>query len=81
MFPGSAEIIDVSAELPGLLYEPGMTSWRVMGRNGTWFEKADDVPEKLSTQIRPSMFPPSPEVAERLRLRRWYVYSSWLRFT
>ena len=70
---GSAEIIDVSAELPGLTYTRGMTSWRVMARDGRWFDRMEDVPEKLSTQIRPSMFPPSPDVAATLNLQRWSV--------
>ena len=73
IYTGSAEIIDVSAELPGLTYTRGMTSWRVMARDGRWFERMEDVPEKLSTQIRPSMFPPSPDVAATLNLQRWSV--------
>ncbi|KAM4687972.1 RNA cytosine C(5)-methyltransferase NSUN2 [Discoglossus pictus] len=54
---GSLELADVCAELPGLKWMPGITQWKVMTKEGQWFEKWEDVPKNRHTQIRPTMFP------------------------
>ncbi|XP_069770293.1 RNA cytosine C(5)-methyltransferase NSUN2 [Narcine bancroftii] len=54
---GSLELVDVSSELPGLKRMPGLTSWKVMTREGHWYAEWSDVPENKHTQIRHTMFP------------------------
>ncbi|NXO00762.1 NSUN2 methyltransferase, partial [Rhinopomastus cyanomelas] len=54
---GALELVDVSSELPGLKRMPGMTKWKVMLKDGQWFEEWKDVPSNRQTQIRPTMFP------------------------
>ncbi|XP_039260938.2 RNA cytosine-C(5)-methyltransferase NSUN2-like [Styela clava] len=64
---GSVELIDVMDELKGLKWSPGISKWRVLERDGTWYNNHTEVPETKS-HIRPSMFPP--ENAENLNLER-----------
>uniref|UniRef100_A0A8C3J446 tRNA (cytosine(34)-C(5))-methyltransferase n=1 Tax=Calidris pygmaea TaxID=425635 RepID=A0A8C3J446_9CHAR len=54
---GALELADVSSELPGLKRMPGITNWKVMLKDGQWFEEWKDVPSNRQTQIRPTMFP------------------------
>nr|XP_005294655.1 RNA cytosine C(5)-methyltransferase NSUN2 isoform X6 [Chrysemys picta bellii] len=54
---GALELADVSSELPGLKWMPGITQWKVMLKDGQWFESWKDVPSNRQTQIRPTMFP------------------------
>uniref|UniRef100_A0A6J0TW73 tRNA (cytosine(34)-C(5))-methyltransferase n=3 Tax=Pogona vitticeps TaxID=103695 RepID=A0A6J0TW73_9SAUR len=54
---GALELADVSSELPGLKRMPGITQWKVMTKDGQWFEDWKDVPSNRQTQIRPTMFP------------------------
>ncbi|XP_068932977.1 RNA cytosine C(5)-methyltransferase NSUN2 [Petaurus breviceps papuanus] len=58
---GALELADVSSELPGLKWMPGITQWKVMTKNGQWFADWKDVPQSRHTQIRPTMFPPKGE--------------------
>ncbi|KAM8966633.1 RNA cytosine C(5)-methyltransferase NSUN2 [Pelodytes ibericus] len=58
---GSLELADVSAELPGLKWMPGISRWKIMTKEGQWFDKWEDVPQNRHTQIRPTMFPPKDE--------------------
>nr|KAF6490427.1 NOP2/Sun RNA methyltransferase 2 [Molossus molossus] len=55
---GALELADVSSELPGLKWMPGLTQWKVMTKDGQWFAEWDEVPHSRHTQIRPTMFPP-----------------------
>ncbi|XP_045855246.1 RNA cytosine C(5)-methyltransferase NSUN2 isoform X1 [Meles meles] len=55
---GALELADVSSELPGLKWMPGITHWKVMTKDGQWFSEWEDVPHSRHTQIRPTMFPP-----------------------
>ncbi|KAL1783479.1 tRNA (cytosine(34)-C(5))-methyltransferase [Sigmodon hispidus] len=55
---GALELADISAELPGLKWMPGVSQWKVMTRDGQWFACWDEVPQGRHTQIRPTMFPP-----------------------
>ncbi|CAO2592097.1 RNA cytosine C(5)-methyltransferase NSUN2 [Lemmus lemmus] len=55
---GALELADVSAELPGLKWMPGVSEWKVMTRDGQWFAGWDEVPQGRHTQVRPTMFPP-----------------------
>uniref|UniRef100_A0A8C6QQ69 tRNA (cytosine(34)-C(5))-methyltransferase n=1 Tax=Nannospalax galili TaxID=1026970 RepID=A0A8C6QQ69_NANGA len=54
---GALELADVSTELPGLKWMPGVSQWKVMTRDGQWFADWDEVPQGRHTQIRPTMFP------------------------
>ena len=47
---------------------------QVMSKQGEWFEKYEDVPERLRTQISPSIFPPPHEQAVAFGLHRWFVF-------
>ncbi|KAJ1203524.1 hypothetical protein NDU88_007309 [Pleurodeles waltl] len=58
---GALELADVSSELPGLKWMPGMTQWKIMTRDEQWFAQWSDVPPSRHTQIRPTMFPPKDE--------------------
>nr|XP_033785629.1 RNA cytosine C(5)-methyltransferase NSUN2 isoform X1 [Geotrypetes seraphini] len=58
---GSLELVDVSSELPGLKWMPGVIQWKIMTKDGQWFEEWSDVPQNRHTQIRPTMFPPKDE--------------------
>lgn len=44
-----------------------------MNKNGDFYDKFEDVPEKFHTQIRPSMFPPPAEKLRCFNLNRWWV--------
>uniref|UniRef100_A0A8D0CB46 tRNA (cytosine(34)-C(5))-methyltransferase n=1 Tax=Salvator merianae TaxID=96440 RepID=A0A8D0CB46_SALMN len=54
---GALELADVSSDLPGLKRMPGITHWKIMTKDGQWFEDWKDVPSNRHTQIRPTMFP------------------------
>lgn len=69
---GGAELLDVQSSLCGLKTCPGVYQWKVMNRELEVFEKFEDVPEKNLKQIRPHMFPPTPEQAEKLHLERCF---------
>ncbi|XP_057564515.1 RNA cytosine C(5)-methyltransferase NSUN2 isoform X2 [Hippopotamus amphibius kiboko] len=68
---GALELADVSSELPGLKWMPGLTQWKVMTKDGQWFTVWEDVPHSRHTQIRPTMFPPKdPEKLQAMHLER-----------
>uniref|UniRef100_A0A8C8Z798 tRNA (cytosine(34)-C(5))-methyltransferase n=1 Tax=Prolemur simus TaxID=1328070 RepID=A0A8C8Z798_PROSS len=68
---GALELADVSSELPGLKWMPGITQWKVMTKDGQWFTDWDNVPHSRHTQIRPTMFPPKdPEKLQSMHLER-----------
>ncbi|RVD87260.1 uncharacterized protein DFL_001502 [Arthrobotrys flagrans] len=65
--PSVVEIVDVSNRLPGLIRREGMKSWRVMDKDGTWFEKWEDVQEKgepYTDRLTRGMFPPAGQDSE-----------------
>ncbi|KAM4539185.1 RNA cytosine C(5)-methyltransferase NSUN2 [Odontesthes bonariensis] len=55
---GALELADASADLPGLKWMPGVTSWKLMTKEGQWYSDWSEVPSGRRTQIRPTMFPP-----------------------
>ncbi|XP_072531995.1 RNA cytosine C(5)-methyltransferase NSUN2 isoform X2 [Salminus brasiliensis] len=68
---GALELVDASADLPGLKYMPGITSWKLMTKEGQWYSDWSEVPTSRHTQIRPTMFPPTdPEKLQSLKLER-----------
>uniref|UniRef100_G3P2N6 tRNA (cytosine(34)-C(5))-methyltransferase n=1 Tax=Gasterosteus aculeatus aculeatus TaxID=481459 RepID=G3P2N6_GASAC len=56
---GALELADASADLPGLKWMPGVSSWKLMTKEGQWFSDWSEVPGHRRTQIRPTMFPPT----------------------
>ncbi|KAK6355501.1 hypothetical protein TWF696_004598 [Orbilia brochopaga] len=61
------EIVDVSDRLPGLLRRDGLTKWKVMDRDGTWFENWEEVRDKgepYTDRLTRGMFPPEDQDAE-----------------
>ncbi|XP_062302131.1 RNA cytosine C(5)-methyltransferase NSUN2 isoform X1 [Osmerus eperlanus] len=68
---GALELADASAELPGLKWMPGVSSWKLMTKEGQWYKDWSEVPESRHTQIRPTMFPPpDPEKLSAMKLER-----------
>ncbi|XP_066435306.1 RNA cytosine C(5)-methyltransferase NSUN2 [Eleutherodactylus coqui] len=67
---GSLELVDVSSELPGLKWMPGIIHWKVMTKEGQWFDKWEDVPTSRHTQIRPTMFPRDEAKMKEMNLQR-----------
>jgi len=67
----SVRILDIKDKLPGLKYSPGLTKWKCASKQCEIYSSFEEVPEQISkTQIRPSMFPPPPEVANSLGLEK-----------
>lgn len=69
---GALRLVDVSQQLTGLRFAPGMTSWCVGSRQMQFYDSFEDVDEKWSTTIRPQMFPPKTEDLEKYQLHKWY---------
>ncbi|KAF3707686.1 tRNA (cytosine(34)-C(5))-methyltransferase [Channa argus] len=68
---GALELADCSAELPGLNWMPGVTSWKLMTKEGQWYSDWSEVPSGRHTQIRPTMFPQKdPEKLASMHLER-----------
>lgn len=67
---GAVKLVDVSSQLPGLKYRQGLSHWLPTSRNMEGYTSYNDVPEKWQTQIRPQMFPPSPEDTSKFNLDR-----------
>ncbi|XP_034016937.1 RNA cytosine C(5)-methyltransferase NSUN2 [Thalassophryne amazonica] len=68
---GALELADCSADLPGLKWMPGVTSWKLMTKEGQWYSDWSEVPTSRHTQIRPTMFPPKdPEKLVSMHLDR-----------
>ena len=68
--------------LPGLVYRPGLTSWRPTATrevNTEFATYADyvqslDEGQRASSKMLESHWPPSAEEAEGLHLTRWFVH-------
>ncbi|XP_061429133.1 RNA cytosine-C(5)-methyltransferase NSUN2-like [Lethenteron reissneri] len=68
---GALELVDVSEELTQLKRMPGLTAWKVMTKDGAWFENLESVPPERRAQLRQTMFPPpDPAVLQSLNLHR-----------
>ncbi|KAM9384028.1 RNA cytosine C(5)-methyltransferase NSUN2 [Pholidichthys leucotaenia] len=68
---GALELADCSADLPGLKWMPGVTTWKLMTKQGQWYADWSEVPASHHTQIRPTMFPPkNPEKVASMHLER-----------
>ncbi|KAK9503672.1 hypothetical protein O3M35_010185 [Rhynocoris fuscipes] len=67
---GSVELIDVSEEIKGLIYDKGLSTWYPASKDLTVYTNFEEVDEKWHTQLRPQMFPPKPEDADKFHLDR-----------
>ncbi|CAH2097810.1 unnamed protein product [Euphydryas editha] len=67
-FGDSVHLVDVADMLPGLKFHKGMTHWRPASKDMVFYDKYEDVPENWQTVVRPQMFPPKPEDAEKYHL-------------
>lgn len=65
----SMRLVDVSDRLPGLVRSQGMSQWPVQAKNGSWFEKPEDVPAG-GPQLARSLFEPTPAEREKFHLDR-----------
>jgi len=67
----SVRLVDIKEKLPGLQYSPGLSTWQCASKQCDLYTRFEDVPEQIAkVQIRPSMFPPPPEIAEKLGLEK-----------
>jgi hypothetical protein len=64
----SVELVDASDMVPGLKFRQGVSNWAVSDKAGNIYRNWSEVPEKVYSLIRPSMFPPPPEDAAKLNL-------------
>ncbi|KAJ1982525.1 tRNA (cytosine-5-)-methyltransferase ncl1 [Dimargaris xerosporica] len=59
---GALRLLDMSQALPGLKRRPGITTWKVMARDGTLVDDykqfATKVPQRSLAKYPPSLFPP-----------------------
>ena len=72
---GKLELVDPRPLCPGLKSLPGMHTWNLMSKTGEIYETYEQVtssPEsvKVSSMLRPHMFPPALDVAKELKLER-----------
>ena len=71
----------MSNHLPGLVYRPGLATWRpavdraVVMDFPTYEDYLNSIPESKRADVKmlPSHWPPSPAEAAELHLDRWYV--------
>eukprot|EP00160_Parvularia_atlantis_P000369 Unigene10301_Nuclearia_a/m.31449 Unigene10301_Nuclearia_a/g.31449 ORF Unigene10301_Nuclearia_a/g.31449 Unigene10301_Nuclearia_a/m.31449 type:complete len:468 (+) Unigene10301_Nuclearia_a:1049-2452(+) len=66
---GALELVDASDVLPDLARRPGLTSWTVMNKAGTFFSRPEDLVDEMDRKhISASMFPRPPEASAALHL-------------
>ena len=64
----SVELVEASDMVPGLKFRRGVTRWVVSDKIGNIYKHWSEVPEKIHSLIRPTMFPPPPEEAEQFHM-------------
>jgi tRNA (cytosine34-C5)-methyltransferase len=62
------ELVDASDMVPGLKFRRGVSNWIVSDKFGTMYKTFAEVPEKVHSLLRPSMFPPEAADAEKFHL-------------
>ncbi len=68
---GAMRLVDASAMLPLFRRTPGVTTWRIMNKNGDFVEPADEEAKNYQR----SMWPPSREEVKQFNLDRcWRIY-------
>ncbi|XP_057325315.1 tRNA (cytosine(34)-C(5))-methyltransferase [Microplitis mediator] len=66
----SVQLVDGRDLVPGLKCNPGVSTWLLGSKDVQFYKSWEEVPENWHTQIRPKMFPPNPEDAEKYHLER-----------
>eukprot|EP00920_Eleutheroschizon_duboscqi_P000361 GHVT01001102.1.p1 GENE.GHVT01001102.1~~GHVT01001102.1.p1 ORF type:complete len:976 (+),score=151.56 GHVT01001102.1:2400-5327(+) len=68
---GAVELVDLSDRLPQLRRNQGLNTWRVYWK-GEFYEKFEDIPPSrdATQKLRPTMFPPTADVASAFNLDR-----------
>ncbi|XP_076297138.1 tRNA (cytosine(34)-C(5))-methyltransferase Nsun2 isoform X2 [Lasioglossum baleicum] len=66
----SVHIVDGRHLVPGLICDPGVSHWLPASKDLQYYESWEDVPEQWQTQVRPKMFPPKAEDADKFHLER-----------
>ncbi|XP_042892490.1 tRNA (cytosine(34)-C(5))-methyltransferase-like isoform X2 [Penaeus japonicus] len=67
---GSIRLLDVTEQLPGLKFIPGLEEWTLMNREMEVIKTVADIPLKNTNLFNKHLFPPAPEDREKLNLRR-----------
>ena len=66
----TVELVDCSNDLSGLKRVPGKKEWSVFNRQGNIIEKFTEELAKTTSSIKETMFPPTKEVADDIKLER-----------
>jgi len=67
---GSVELLGISDCLPGLKTVPGISTWVLSDKQGKIYKSHEEVGEKQQYNLRPFLFPPTPEDAPAFNLER-----------
>jgi len=67
---GRLHLVEVNDLLPGLEYSPGLETWTPACKKGEFYSSFESCPPKVQAQVRPYMFPPDPDTAASLNLRK-----------
>jgi hypothetical protein len=57
-YPGKIELVDTTGQLPLLKRRQGISHWRVMDKEGNWYNNHEEVPALLKEKIHKTCFPP-----------------------
>ena len=66
----SVELVEASDMVPGLKFRRGVSNWIVSDKLGNLYKNFSEVPEKVHSLLRPSMFPPPKEESAKYNLVR-----------
>ena len=70
-FKDQIELVDARDQLKGLKTAKGLLTWNLMSKTGEFFDKPEQAAaSQYANLMRPSMFPPEPELAKELNLDR-----------
>ena len=68
---GTVSLVDASGLVPGLKFKRGLNKWHLATKDCESFYSApEEVPDSLTTTMRPYMFPPTDEEAAKFHLDR-----------
>lgn len=67
---GTVVLENIAPKLPGLKYRPGVNEWVVMNKEMQTIPSVDKILPENSTQIYPSLFPPTKEESEKFQLHK-----------
>lgn len=67
---GSVELVDISTKLQGLNRSAGLHTWKLMDKEGNFYESFEKVPEDKRRYFPDSAFPPENSVSQQMKLER-----------